>query len=398
MHLNQFKSEADMQSWLSNCLEDTYDLADLITNKDYLDKFKPKSIEHKKILRSFKVCLESLYGTKSIIENENIFPNNTYILKPDFILYSGSTEGVVIIELKNIKNPTRQAGTEFNAYSSAIKSHLPFISDGDIYNVIISHNYPTLLVQYIFHEIFWKQRNFLCLTPSYSLDGINLEILSIESIYKSNEENKLSISAKSITGYHICLYNYENCETPQNILDKNIEQMKTSLIAMKSEGIKQHSHGFAILWKNKEINAISPYFITLCNLSAFSLFNNIICNTDKESSLLENKIFEIMNDICSPTGHSSTLFRITESGEDFLKIFCEPRIEISADWKHLYGDILDMHEEIISFQSWGFFGELFNERLLDKYSKCSTSYSSDDPRIGEEILTEFIDLHSNYDT
>lgn len=397
--MKQFKSEADMQYRLLDRLKHSDGLAEFIINKNYLDRFAPQCIEHTIILKSFKSCFESLYEMELISNDENISLNKPDILRPDLILYSHSTEGIVIVELKNIKNPTRQAGTEFNAYSSEIKSHLPFISDGDIYNVIISNEYPPLLIHYIFHEIFWKQRNFLCLTPSYSSQEVNLEILSIDRLYQSNMNNNSKISDKSITGYQICLYDYSNYDSQINTLDKNIEEMKTSLTVMKSEGVRQHSHGFAILWKNRENNAISPYFITLCNLSAFTLFNDSVCGKTRQPSLLQNKIFRIVNDNCPPTGHSSTLFKITESGYRFLKSFCNPKSENSVDWKHLHREMLTMYEELISFQGWGVFGELFNERLIDRYSKGNTGFSSDDPRIGMEILRDIIDPnyeHSGY--
>lgn len=51
------------------------------------------------------------------------------------------------------------------AYAGELKSHLPFISDVDIIHVVISPHWPTLLRHFIFNEIFWMQRNILCLEP-----------------------------------------------------------------------------------------------------------------------------------------------------------------------------------------------------------------------------------------
>lgn len=165
--MSLFNSESEMQSWLEDELKNLHDFAELIENKDYLEN--PDTIAgtilEKKYLNSFSETLSSLYSNVLISQNENISLSKRNILKPDLILYSGDNEGVVIIELKNAISATRQLGTEILAYANEIKSYLPLISDNDIYFVIISNEWPTLLKHFIFYEIYWQNKNIICLEP-----------------------------------------------------------------------------------------------------------------------------------------------------------------------------------------------------------------------------------------
>ncbi len=159
--MNLFSSEAEMQEWLSGLLVDSKNISDIIINLEYLKSFSPANFYEKRIHDSYRICLDSLYITEMITKNENISVDPHDILKPDFVLYAPETESVVIVELKNISGPTRQAGTELAAYSCEIKSAIPFISDGDIVNVIVSTEWPALLKHYIFHQIFWQKKNVI---------------------------------------------------------------------------------------------------------------------------------------------------------------------------------------------------------------------------------------------
>ena len=224
--MNFFTSEAKMQDWLSKLLAEAYGIADLISDSDSLKSFSPASLAEQKILESYNTCLASLYINEPISENENISIDSRDILKPDFILYAPETESVVIVELKNIAGPTRQAGTELAAYSCEIQSSIPFISDGDIVNVIISTEWPTLLKHYVFHQIFWQRKNVICLEP-FDEDGkIRLRIVDIKRLSQDNTSFK--ISDKHIGGYQVCLYDDElyTDKADRTRLDKFLEHIE----------------------------------------------------------------------------------------------------------------------------------------------------------------------------
>src|SRR5689334_14728819 len=73
--------------------------------------------------------------------------------------------------------PSRQAGTEAGAYAGELRSHLPFLSDGDVVNVLISSVWPTLLRHYVAHEILWIGRKVLCLEPVEVGESHSLKIV-----------------------------------------------------------------------------------------------------------------------------------------------------------------------------------------------------------------------------
>jgi len=201
-----FKNEQEMQEWLSNELKDNSSLADII--EDYEESSEGTDAIRNRIVDSFNYCLQSLDVVEVISENENISLREGDILKPDFLLYSPSTESIIIVELKNIANPTRQVGTELGAYSSEVKSYLPFMSDGDIVHVVVSREWPTLLRHYIFHEIYWLNRKVLCLEPVENDEGeIKLKVLDSNQFLEEIDNSKFC--NMHLAGYQLCIYDEE---------------------------------------------------------------------------------------------------------------------------------------------------------------------------------------------
>jgi hypothetical protein len=137
------------------------------------------------------------------------------------------------------RDTSRQAGTELGAYAAEVKTYIPFLSDGDLFNVVISTEWPTLLRHYIFHEIFWQQKNYICLQPVLVEKEVKLEILKIETLLEANVTTK--VSKRHITGYQWCLYDDNLYKEPENKtrLDPYIRQMEAALSAMAVEGNRQ---------------------------------------------------------------------------------------------------------------------------------------------------------------
>lgn len=270
-----FKNEAEMQKWLEDELDKCAGLNELIVNVDILDNFHSKDLEEKRIYASFKSCLEALYLTTVFSTNQNISLSEHEILKPDLLLYSPESQGIVIVELKNSANASRQAGTEISAYSAELKNHLLFLSDGDVFNVIISPEWKPLLKHHVLHEIFWKNRNILCLKPIQKNGDIQLEILSIQELLNTNLSYQ--IPEEYLCGYQLCLYDDElykqnNSDERLAYFDDHINQMRAALSVMAAEGERQASHGFAFLWRDDLVlinKSLCPYNITLMNIAPF---------------------------------------------------------------------------------------------------------------------------------
>lgn len=273
-----FGNEKSMQVWLSNSLKSVDGIGDLIINNEEFSSFTPNTLAEKKIFKSFSYCCESLYINEVISENINISLKEGDSLKPDFLLYASETESIVIVELKNDVSPTRQAGTELSAYASEIKSYIPFVSEGDIINVIISTKWPTLLKHYVFNEIFWLQKNLICLEPVRFEGEVKLKILDVSHLVEDDVTFK--ICPQHLGGYQLCLYDNElyKPEHDKNRLDSHIEQMKTALEMIAIKGYSHKSHGFAFLWKDHWELSLAPYSITVLNFAPFNSVERLFHN------------------------------------------------------------------------------------------------------------------------
>ncbi len=400
-----FKAESEMQDWLKAELNNVDGLIDLIVNKDEFENIEASSFEERKIKESFEYCLESLITNVMISENENISLKEGDVLKPDFLLYSSESESLVIVELKCQPNATREAGTEFGAYANEIKSYIPFVSDGDVVNVIISTNWPVLLRHYIYHEIFWQQRNLICLEPvKFEDENKKLKILSINAIIEG--KISLKLSDRHLGGYHICLYDHKLYETNPDYsrLDQRVEQMKTAVQGMVTRGNGLKCHGFAFLWTD-DLASLAPYVITVANIAPFQSLERLF----HDDEFLPNKITErlVKNVIieCDPSGHGISLSAIVDKGISFLKNFCSPTPESFNTWNILRPQMLAPRTKLISFVSWGIFGELFSDKILNEYLKGNITINATDPNLGIEVINEvidpnydFIDLNSLYAT
>ena len=385
-----FNSEKEMQNWLSEWLSKNDELKELIINVGDFEKFKPQSLSEHKVYENFNYCLSSLNILHVISENENICFNSSDSLKPDFLLYAPETETVVIIELKNIVTPSRQAGTEISAYANEVKTYIPFISDGDIVNVIISSVWPTLLRHYVFHEIFWQQRNLLCLEPIKENGEIKLKIVEVSSI--AEDAISLKLCNEHIGGYQLCLYDNNLYAEPNNRtrLDPFIDQMKTALSAMASKGNSQKSHGFAFLWKDAWSLSLAPYSISIFNFAPFQSFERHFHNENFEPNDTARKFINVIKEH-DPAGHGESLLTITSTGKSFLKNFCSPSIEGFLNWSHLSEIMLRRCNPLISFRCWGTFEDIFFDKLLQKYKTGEPEIPFDDPITGLEVINELID-------
>jgi hypothetical protein len=380
-----FEKEEKMQEWLSTTLKIDNCFRDLIINEDDFKELETTSLVETKILKSYQHCLSSLGLVSIISENENISLKEGDSLKPDLLLYAPETESIVIVELKNLATPSRQVGTEVSAYASEIKSYIPFISEGDIINVIISSVWTTLIKHYVFHEIFWLQRNIICLEP-YVFDGkICLKIVDIASLI--DNEVTLKLSSQHLGGYQICMYDYSSKDRDR--LDPFLEQMKTAMTAITSKGNSQKNHGFAFLWKDHWESSIAPYSITILNFAPFNSLERLLHNEDFKPNEMVERFFNIVKKY-APEGHGKSLDEISASGEKFLNDFCSPTTEGFTTWDSLKDSMIN-RSTLISFNSWGIFDELFSEKLYTEYKKGNTTINATDPHLGLQLIDELVD-------
>jgi hypothetical protein len=387
-----FSSESEMQAWLSQKIKSSDGLSDLILNGDYLDQFTPCCNEEARALKSYKECYSALHINEIISEDENISLRKGDLLKPDFLMYASEIDGIVLVELKNLSGPSREAGTELSAYSGELRTYIPFLSEGDLFNVIISPVWPALLRHYVFQEILYQRKNIICLEPVViDIDDFALNIVDISKIMECETATK--ISSKHITGYVVCMYHYEGYGQLQDVnrLDNFLPQMKSALSVMATEGERLKSSGFAFLWKSYLPHAMSPYFISMANLSPFSSIERFMHEIDDidELSDMQKKFVDLVA-IKGLLGHGSSLNNIYTSGERFLNKICSPRREAFQTWEVLQHYMFEMGD-LIAFRGWGIFGDLFNELLIQEYEQGCIETDIMSPTLGLRVLDEVID-------
>jgi len=397
-----FQNEDEMQLWIEEVMEDSEGLGESIVDFELIIDYIPRNYFEKKIKESYQHCYPSLMLTELLTKNENISSSKGDVLKPDIIAYATERESIVLIELKNISGPSRQAGTELSAYSGELKGYLSHLSDGDIINVIVSPIWPTLLKHYIFNNIVWQNKNMICLEPCIVNGVIKLKPLEISTLIQA--ETPLQFSSDHLSGYHICLYDNsqyarQNVRKPTK-LHSQIEVIKSTLSRMASEGEKENGHGFLILTKENKIGGygLAPYMITLVNVAPFSsierYFHDENIKTYEDLPMIGQKFYGIYT-YFQPNGMGTSTSKIFNSGKRYLKEICRPTIESINTWRTLKLEIHSKRNEAIYFESWGIFKEKTTEMLFEKYSNNEYDYTLNSISLGFEVIEQLID--ENYE-
>lgn len=379
-----FENEKKMQAWLENEIKKKEGLSRLIDEIENPPNLA-SSLPETKINGAYRYCIDALHMLEIIATDENIAIGEKEQLKPDILAYAPETESIVIIELKNISGPTRQAGTELSAYCAEINNYLPFISDADIVNVIISNEWPTLLRKHVVQDILWRERKLLCLRPYRNGTEIRLKAVTVQELGCS--EFDLKISPQHLGGYQICLYDYGR---GSNRLDPYLPQMRTALSAIAVKGNLTGNHGFGFLWKDCWKETCAPYSITILNVAAFNRLDRFILDLpeDEELSDMENRFLRLVGEF-SPEGHGSSLAELTREANMFLEGFCSPQPEGFTTWPALF-EVMDDRAEYVSFFAWGFFGKRHLELLKNEY-RAGRNHVLDSPDLGHKLLAEMID-------
>lgn len=389
--MSLFTDESAMQEWLHGKFINETTLSELIINYDeFKEADSPKStpLILQKIRESYSFCMASFENNELLFSNQNISLNPKDVLKPDFVLYAPETQNIIIVELKNIKGPTRQAGTEFGAYAAELKSYLPFLADGEVVNVIVSTVWPALICHYVINEIMWLNRNLICLEPVDHEGETLLKIVQPSVI--TDDIRRFSISTQQLGGYHLCLYDYEGVKQGNYFRMANHDnQIRAALNAMSVRGNSLRTHGFAFLWKNIYEFGYAPYTITLVNYTSFQALPYSFTDPAYVPNETAMRLLELIRDH-DPEGHGQILNTICEAGERFLKGFCDPRPEYFTDWQNLKPSIF-YETDAMAFVAWGVFEELFYERLAEAYTRDDYDYRHDNPMLAIAMLNEIID-------
>jgi hypothetical protein len=383
-----FATEAEMQEWLSDALARVEGLCELIDGLAALDTAVGTNLGQVQVLSAFRKCLKSLYITQTIFENENISVSDPDVLKPDFVLYAPETESIVIVELKNLVSPSRQAGTELGAYTAEIRACIPFLSDGEVVHVLISQEWPALLKHYARHEIVWQGRKLLCLRPVRRQNNtLALEILPLSEI--GEDLSGFQVGEGHLGSYNICLY--DHCLYQQGAdrerLAVALDVFKVALQAMAVTGNRLNSHGFAFLWKDRWKESLAPYSIVVANFAPFKSLERFV-KDDAVSAVIE-RFIRVVTDF-GPEGHGITLTEVTDTCVEIVRDFCSPTVEGFTTWEVLR-DSMASRMDHLAFVGWGFFGEAAVEEVKARHRCGDLTCSLTSPVVGLAVLEKLID-------
>ncbi|WP_156861328.1 hypothetical protein [Oceanicaulis alexandrii] len=393
-----FENESKMQDWLQGQFDNGVGLGDLIDRQQDIEDANWKTEDERAIGESFNYVLEYSYCTSVLSANKNISDTKGEILKPDFVLYEAESEGILVVELKNFSQATREAGTEIGAYSGEIKSQLPFMADADIMGVVISPDWPTLIRRYVMQEILWRKRKMLCLEPVETCDGIRLRTLNVNTLVPNGSTPK--ISAHYLGGHHICLYDHD-LQAGSDDRERFVpleNQMKSSLRMLAAEGESHGLTGFAFLWKDGWELSLAPYMLTLVNFAPFQQLDSLLfeLGSVKKATRFQEALFRINSEF-GPDGNSAACFAQTRVARSLLEPFCNPHIEGLHGWSVLREEISKRNQKLIGFEAWGAFAARHLEVLKNSYAAGQT-VEYNDGQIGWSFVESLVDLEAdNFD-
>jgi hypothetical protein len=389
-----FENEGKMQEWLEGEIAARESLSDLI-DEFAKDCDSPTSRAGKKIEDAYRYCIESLHILEVIATDEDIALAKKDRLRPDILAYAPETQSIVIIELKNMSGPTREAGTELSAYCAEINNYLPFISDADIVNVIVSNEWPTLLRRHVVQDTLWRGRKLLCLRP-YRV-GTEIRLQTVSPIELGCAEVDLQLATQHMGGFQLCLYDNElySKEPDRTRLDQYLPQMRSAMSAMAAKGNLAGNHGFAFLWKDDWELSLAPYSITILNVAAFNRLDRFLTDLPQGQNLsdIQERFLRLATEH-APEGHGQSLNELTNEAERFLEAFCSPRPEGFTTWPALL-HVMDGRAEYVSFAAWGFWGERHLDLLQEKYA-AGQKPVFDSPELGFELVAKVLDPNVPY--
>lgn len=378
-----FSSERDMQNWLDSLLQDSECFVELIPNRESFEEHVPKNYAEARVVEAIEKVLSSLKSVIKICADENIACTDGEVLRPDFVLYAPDTQSLVIVELKNLISPSRQAGTELAAYSAGVRKFIPLLAEGDIAHVLISSVWPTLLRHYARDQILWQGRNLLCLRPVVDEDNtISLEIVGAEEI--TGNALEYSLNPEQVGGYQICLYDYHQ----RGNFNQYESQFRSALQRMANEGNRQRSHGFAYLWRDRKDSSLAPYSITCMNVAPFVIHSDSPDLDEIFNSPFLTKMLNVVDDF-RPAGHGESLRVISDAGSKIVDTICEPRYEGFFSWDH-HRIHLQQNAEKVAFIGWGIFGDAFFSELENQYAARQDVNDVMNPTIGDFVVDSLI--------
>ncbi|NLD92100.1 MAG: hypothetical protein GX639_05455 [Fibrobacter sp.] len=370
-------TESEIQKWfvdqiqnqtLSETISDKSKIQTVLSSWSSLNQIPSFSVDYlmrKKCFKAADEVLNSFDCLELISDNTSISKKSGEILRPDLVCFNPEKNIIVVFELKVNALTARESMTELMAYEHEIQNHLPFLAFSDVYFVIASPEWSTLLNHSLASLNTWSDRRVLGLNIDSSSDDIILTPHIPDSWTYLRADG---LPSQSFSTMNLCLYPRDN----KSNSDESPIEFDTTREIICRKGEQLHTIGFLLGWENTYPNTRSKWIITIGVIQPLSFFKHAQIYGDDDR---DNDLKSFLNNKCDDYILNSTqaLMEIVKEAKNYLSNKWDTFSEDFADW-----ETQREHLSQVSIPLFGdFFGELYNyalERVIQ--TKVMTAWTN----------------------
>ncbi len=218
------------------------------------------SLQRDRIILAADEALTALSDIEIISGDTSISRSPGEILRPDFVLFNRSLGRIILVELKDDKQPERQAVTELLAYERELRNHFPFMGGMEVVFVLVARDWSNLL-NHAYAALAMRGRpSLLALTVSGEEPDFKLEVRTDEAWYRIFELH-IAPEALCSRSYRVRFHDQE----------EKVSWLALNEAAhlMRQAADRAGQHGFSYLWEDpddKDMLGITLYAVDPAHL------------------------------------------------------------------------------------------------------------------------------------
>jgi|GEM_PF-2805574 len=305
--------------------EDIEHIISLDNNPNFIPNLSIDYMMRHRYAKGAKQVLKAINGELKIINGRqirNISLDKDDRMLPDFIVVNDETNKMLLMELKGNKQTEREALTELLAYSQEVKNQLPFLTSHDLYYVIISSEFNTLLDHSIGGIVLESSFNVLCLKVETDKGK------TIVSVHIPNSWTDLRIAhipPNAFASLSISLYEKVDSIRPSEIDSEII--LENAIDILTYEANRNNAHGFCIGWKNVNTNV---YVLTFYEINPYELSKYFLRERNELNT--GNPLFNYIHNEIAVTAAHDSMFQLAQTTFEYLELYFSPHWESLTDW------------------------------------------------------------------
>lgn len=322
--------EKDLQALIEQAITDgtfpsSIDSAELTAARTdrWRSAFGADFLLRRKLQSAARLILDALEGAEMVSRTpKNISLNKADRLLPDLVLVNREQARLIVVEIKRSAETARETLTELGAYEQEVRNLLPYISDLELVQVVISTDFPTLLDHGIAGMAMWTSRQILCLQVTAVDPDLRLSV-HLPSAWSPIVQGVLP--ANAVKMHTLVLY-----DADEEKIDRVLPHA-CDLIARNAD--RCGAHGFLMAWRrpSSEPNALYQYFVSVGSLNPFAFLPSSVATDliDIGTVPLGNFLLDEALDLAEASGIT---FEVAEPAVTVLRTVCAPAWEAETDW------------------------------------------------------------------